>query len=197
MEYAIRSLQLQREIVFVARHAGKRSRVGKNDGNQPVSWIEISVGMDDRGTNIIGAHPLCVGSKVTAKKPALAADHMTFRAFRLAKEQRLSPRGITREWKHFGAALQGPQIANQSGESGGCVRRKRWHASGSSSIGQDLEEFCIGLAHDFGAGHEVRSALAAVRVESMARRACGVKSPLGFEETGGARFGRGRTWPLL
>src|SRR6266566_4341020 len=110
MEHAIRSLELQRKVVFVACHAGERSRVGKKDGSQPVSGIEIAVGSDDRGTNIIGTPPGCVGSKVLTKKTTLAADHMTLRAFRFAKEQSFSPRRLTRERNHFAAALQRPQI---------------------------------------------------------------------------------------
>src|SRR5437016_4732638 len=88
---------------------------------------------------------------------------MTLRAFRFAKEQRLSAWGITRERGHFAAALQRTQIVNERRQFGGCVRRERWHAGRGFSIGQDLAEFRICLAHDFGAGHEVRSALATDR----------------------------------
>src|SRR5262245_24575946 len=97
MEHAIRGLQLQRKVVLVASQTGKHGGVTKRDGDETAAWIEVFVGIDNCGANLVCIHPCRVGSKITSKEPALAADHMTFRAFRLAEEQDFSLRRTSRQ----------------------------------------------------------------------------------------------------
>src|SRR5690242_21770796 len=101
---------------------------------------------------------------------------MTFRAFCLAKEKGLSSGEISRQGSPFAAALESTKIDDKRGQLLGTIRGECRHPLSGFSIGQNLEEFRIRLVHDFGAGHDIRSALNAARVKTMTRSACRLKN---------------------
>src|SRR6266567_3267309 len=61
MKHSIRSLELQRKIVLIARQPDERSRIGQRHGDQSVTRIEILVRIDNHSTHFIGADSLSIG----------------------------------------------------------------------------------------------------------------------------------------
>src|SRR5882724_5553814 len=97
MKHSVRSLELQRKIVLIARQPDQHSRLGQRYGEQPATQIEILVRIDNHSTYFIGAHSSSVHSQVRPIKSALSVDHMTLRASRCAMKQCFSPCSVSRK----------------------------------------------------------------------------------------------------
>src|SRR5206468_12760169 len=108
MKHSIRSLELQRKIILIARQTDQRSRIGQRHGDQPATRIEILVRIDNHSTHFIGADSSSVHSQVRPIKSALSVDHMTLRASGCAMKQCFSPRSVSRKRRLLAAALQHP-----------------------------------------------------------------------------------------
>src|SRR5438445_12386050 len=77
MKHSIRSLELQRKIVLIARQPDQRSRIGQRHCDQPATRSEILVRIDNHSTHFISTDSSSVPTHVRTITSTLFVDPPT------------------------------------------------------------------------------------------------------------------------
>src|SRR5262249_58853691 len=171
MKSAVKGLELQREIVFVANHAGIFLAILGSD-HHATSRPRVR-GFNDGITNLLDRAGDPIGSQIGGYKPARAGDDVTLGAACFAVKHRASAGGIARQGKLRGAALPGSHVGDDSLKGRAAPGGGRRHTRSGDAFLHDAEDLIVRTILSFRVGGDVRRALAAMTVQTMATSAMG------------------------
>jgi len=173
MKGAVEGLQLQGEVIFVAREASQNAAIPKGHDNGPGTGVRVAIAVENCVSNFGGRLACSVVRKIGAEKTTGTVHHVALRTSGLSKEERLASFRITGEHGGRADALQGSHVSEDSLKFFRAQRGEAGHACGGTALLQDFEKLGIGSPPNFLAPTDVRGAFSAAAVQTVASRADG------------------------